>query len=435
MGLMSWLRGEPREPEVFEAKSAPIAEFSPALVDAVKWGLVDASWGGTYSRSMSVYTVGQFLAWQIGQVGLKFYRRHSDVEREPLDDLTDFFKEPVEGQTYSELMEGLVWNRILFGNEYWRLVETGSARAIMPLPPFAVRPQGGTLTQAGTYVYELNGNRDEFDSSEIAHFKTFNPTDRRVGISPLEPLRSVIREEVEMTAHRVGYWRNSARMEGIIERPSDRPWSEESFERFRKGWQNAYSGSGNSGKTGLLEDDMTYRPASWSPRDSEFMEGRKFVLQAVATALNVPISSLGLTETATYASEKEKHKELYVDTLGPWFGSIEGVINRRVVPWLTDDPDVYCEFNVAEKMQGDFEQTTEALRSAVGVPYLSVNAALALLNRPPIGDPNDETNPYNFPVQPANVIYGGVTAPGQAPAPDAEADQGPPALRVADERG
>jgi HK97 family phage portal protein len=414
-----------------QTKQSEIIEFSPQLEEAVRWGTFDASWGNQYRRSMAVYTVGQFIAWQIGQVGLKFYRRQSAIERESRDELTDFFKAPVEGQTYPELMEGLVWDRILFGNEYWNLVGDGLEGAIQPLPPFAIKPDGGSLTQARIYVYDLNGTHAEYDFTRIAHFKTFNPIDRRVGVSPLDPLRPLLREEAEMAMYRIGYYRNSARIEGVIERPADTPWSDEAFARFRDGIGNTYAGARNSGKTLVLEDSMHYNPASWSPRDSEFLEGRKFMLKAVAQALNVPASILGLTETATFASEKEFHKQLYVDTLGPWFASIEAVINERVVPWLTPEPDVYCEFNVAEKMQGDFQQTTDALSRALGsgVGHLSINEARALENRPPIGDPNDPENPYNQPVIPSNVLFGGT---GEAPPAPAEPAPAEPNLRAVD---
>ena len=135
-------------------------------------------------------------------------------------------------------------------------------------------------------------------------------------------------------------------------------------------------------------------------------------LETVARAFNVPISVLGLTDTATYASQKEFHKALYQDTLGPWLAMLEGEIVRGVVQWITDDPDVFVEFNIAEKLKGSFEEQADALRAWVGVPPMSINEWRARYNLPRIDDEN-----FDLPDMPQNVLYGGVGGNGNEPMP------------------
>jgi hypothetical protein len=92
---------------------------------------------------------------------------------------------------------------------------------------------------------------------------------------------------------------------------------------------------------------------------------------------------------------------------------IESALTLQLVPDF-DDPDLYVEFNIEEKLQGDFEEQANAARNSVQVPWMSVNEMRAKRGQAPVGDPNDEENPYNSPARPANYNYAG-DAPPQAP--------------------
>jgi hypothetical protein len=91
---------------------------------------------------------------------------------------------------------------------------------------------------------------------------------------------------------------------------------------------------------------------------------------------------------------------------------LESAINAQLVPEFNDD-DLYVEFNIDEKLQGDFEQQAAAARNSVQVPWESVNGIRRKRNEPPIGDPNDPNNPYNQPARPTNYAYGDAEAPQQ----------------------
>jgi HK97 family phage portal protein len=132
---------------------------------------------------------------------------------------------------------------------------------------------------------------------------------------------------------------------------------------------------------------MKYVDSSFSPKEAEFIEGRKLTLETVARAFHIPLSVLSLTQTATYASQREFHKALYQDTLGPWTRALEDEIEAGLLPWFTDDESVYLEFNIEEKMRGSFEDQASMLKEAGGGPYMTRNEVRARLNLPRIDDP------------------------------------------------
>jgi hypothetical protein len=65
---------------------------------------------------------------------------------------------------------------------------------------------------------------------------------------------------------------------------------------------------------------------------------------------------------------------------------IEDEIQHGLVPWFTNDPDVYVEFNLEEKLRGSFEEKASQLLDAGGGPYMTRNEVRALLNLPRMDD-------------------------------------------------
>ena len=91
---------------------------------------------------------------------------------------------------------------------------------------------------------------------------------------------------------------------------------------------------------------------------------------------------------------------LYGETLGPILAQVEARINTFLLPMLDMGDEFYAEFNVAEKLQGDFEAQTQALQSSVGRPWRTANEARALQNLPAVEGGDDL-------VVPLNVLIGG----------------------------
>lgn len=415
MGLKSWLlRAGGFVPETKDL-SDPIVGTTPELIDALKWGNVDGSYGTTFTIQPSVYTVVEFLATQIAQIRPVVYRKRGEDDREELgdSDLQELLREPAPGLSGRRWMHGLVADRCLFGNHYAEKIDSEVRRVLLPLPPYGVQPRNGSLVQAATYDVQIGSRPPRSVSADrMLHLRTYNPHDLRVGVSPLSALRQMLRNEQEALIANSDMWGNGARISGWIERDAGLPdYTPDQQRQFRTEWQNAHAGRGNSAKTAVLQG-MKFHEASWSPRETEFIEGRWQTLALVCAALNVQPAMFGLPGTSTYASQKEKHRQLYVDTLGPILREIEDEFRVSLVPWFyPDDASVYVEFNVEEKMRLSFEEQAASIRQSTGVPTLSVNEARALQNLPRIDDPA-----FDMPVQPANINYAG--QPGEAPMPD-----------------
>lgn len=398
-----------------------LSTFSPLLVEHVVDKDEDGfpisegsfSYSTIYRRIPAVYTVVEFLAWQISQIGIKTYQRVSDNERRHVPDnpVERILANPAPRLTYERFMHQTVADLCVFGNAFWLKEEQGGERFLVPLPPEMVTLDQSSILGGGTYILSSGGEvRREIDADRIVHFRRYNPSNPAWGVSPLEPLRQIIAEESAASSHRANFWKNAARIELVLKHPQQ--LTEEAYKRLRADWQNTYAGARNAGKVGILEENMDIDEVSFSPKDSEFIEGRKLVLETVARAFNIPLAVLGLTNTATYASTREFHKALFTNTLAPWTRRIEGEIELGLFPWFGIGSDVYVEFNIEEKLRGSFEEQAEQLVKAVGGPYLTPDEVRALYNLGPI-DGGDKLLTGGGGVQPAELDAPEETSPDE----------------------
>jgi len=207
------------------------------------------------------------------------------------------------------------------------------------------------------------------------------------GLSPLETLRQILAEDIASSEHREAYWRNASRIEGVIERPKDAPkWTPAQKASWREQWKGRYTGTAGSGSVPVLEDGMTFRPISFSARDSEYVAARQLTREECARAYHIPLTMIGILEHATFSNIKDQHKQLYADCLGPWLEMISEGIELWLLPESQDTEDVYTEFNIAAKLAGSFEEQANAIKVLVGRPIMTANEGRARLNLPAITD-------------------------------------------------
>lgn len=379
-----------------------------------------ADYATLYRTQPNVRTCVDFLARNIAQIGLHTYRRVSDTDRERLIDhpFAVLMRQPNPYTTAYRLMTSLVSDMGIFDAAYWvKIRPTRGARSLMlfPVPPLYVTVRGRFMPDKFT-VSITPTKRIDIEPRDMVHFRGYNPVDPAFGLSPLETLRRVLAEEWAAGEYREHFWHNAARMGGIIERPESAPeWSDEARQRFAAEFEALYAGPTASGKTAVLEDGMTWRAASFSAQDSQYLEARKLTREECARAYHIPLPMVGILENATFSNIQEQHKNLYQDCLAPWLEMIQQELELQLLPEFPSDR-VYLEFNIAEKMKGSFEEQAASLSSAVGRPWLTANEARARQNLPRLeGDADDL-------VTPLNVLVGGQASPRDSAPPPKSAD-------------
>ena len=363
-----------------------------------------------YRTQPNVRTCVDFLARNIAQLGLHVFRRVSETDRVRLRDygLAQLLTRPLPPAmklTYYRLIETLISDMGIYFNGYWlKIRQDGMLKGLLPIPPTYINVNGGLIPR--NYELTIGGKMLPVPPDDIVHVHGYNPDNPVYGLSPLETLRRTLAEEHAAGEYREGFWANAARMNGILKRPAEAPeWSDTARERFLAEFEELYSGSGNSGKTAILEEGMDWMQTSFNSQESEYLAGRKLTREECARAYHIPLPMVGILDHATFSNIKEQHKNLYQDSLGPWLAMIEQDIELQLLPEFEDNKGVYVEFNINEKLQGSFDEQTTAMQSAVGRPWLTADEARARMNMPSMG------GDAAMLVTPLNVLVGGQASP------------------------
>lgn len=419
---MALFRRKAREPEEYDpatgmvihrnvaeanAKALELAGDLPVLVHTWGWPVYGAH-GALYRRQPAVRTVVDFLSHNVGSLNLKAFLRADNADREEIDNhpVVELLRKPNPSTTRYRFMRDTVADMAIEDVAFWRKIRQG-ARVVglvrIPVSKITID------TTSSTTRYRLSQTGETISPADLVIFPGYSPDGDTWGVSPMETLLFTLQEEWNSQQHRQYFWKNAARRDGVIIRPLDAPvWSGEAKQRFRQDWEATHTGAMNAGRTPILEDGMTWEPDAFSPKDSEYIEGRRLAFEEVCRAYSMSPKLFGVGDT-TNANIESFHRQLYQDTLGPTLRQIQDEIELQLLPEVDNTPAslgrIYIEFNLSEKLKASFEEEARTIATAVGVPYLSVNEGRARQNLPRL-----EGEEFDIPVQPLNVLYGGQPA-------------------------
>lgn len=359
----------------------------------------------------NVRTVVDFLARNIGQLGLPTYQRVSDTDRQRLNDspVAKLLSNPNPAMTGYDLKVALVSDLALHDEAWWLVTQTSAGWQLRPLAVDMVSIASGSEMEGDLVIHYLPDALKppiRIPGENLIHFKNWTPHYSDRGSPVVATLKEVLAEQIAAQQFRTGIWKNGGQVGSYIARPKEAPaWSEEGSNRFKEDMK-AYKAKGASvGGMPVLEDGMTINQVRFNAREEQWIEAANLSLETVARAWHINPAMLGATGGVSYANVREFRKMLYGETLGPWLKMIQDRINSKLVPLLDSRDGVYVEFNVKAKLAASFDEQAAVLSSAVGRPWMTADEARGLENMPSLGGDAGSL------VTPLNVLVGGQSSP------------------------
>lgn len=398
-------------------RQQPVAYFTPNVTylqaDELAGLMVgDLTPSQMWSTQPHLRTVVSFLARNIAQLGLHTFRRDGEDRRRDRDSpFAATMRRPNPDQTAFDLVYALVGDVALYDRAYWLTVadqDAPSGWTFRRLPPSWVTPVYRDAFSAKSYdVCGPNGQVVSVPAGDVLAFTGYHPSSPRKGSPTVEALKETLQEQIEASKYRNQIWKRGGRVSAVIERPKDAPqWSDAARTQFREDWYAKFTGNGpQAGGTPLLEDGMKLTRIDFNAQEQQFVEAAKLSFATVAAAFHVNPTMVGILDNANYSNVREFRRMLYGDTLGPLIAQIEDRINTFLLPRLgMDNAAYYAEFNIAEKLQGSFEEQAAVMQTLVGAPLMTRNEGRSKFNLPAI-DGGDDL------VTPLNVLIGGQASP------------------------
>ena len=366
-----------------------------------------------YNTQDNLAAVVNFLANSVAQLPIKVYKRGNGDDRQRDRDsvAAKLLYQPNSDQTEFEFIRGLITEYMVFGCVYtWLLPDSDSQSGwqmrIIPTDWVQTTEKTNSYGPERIVVTSTTGNSIEIPRSEFIRFCTYSPGNPGGYVSPISALRQTLEEQIQAGRFRRELWKSSGRLNAQIIRPKDvQPWTEETKKKWVEAFREAWGAGGSkAGSIPLMEDGMEIKPFSTSFKEQQWVESVKLSRESVAAAYRINPSLVWHTDSQTYASSKDNARALYAECLGPDLQMIQQRINAFLLPMIGADPGTYVEFDLTEKLKGNFEERASILQSSVGGPWLTRNEARRDNNLPPI-EGGDEL------IVPMNVVAGGQASP------------------------
>lgn len=340
-----------------------------------------SSFGEIFESHPAVHAVVGVIARSLSQTGLKAFMSTPDGPRPlaPGDRLNQLLRQP-QNFKFQLARDVCVW-----GESLWLMVGERYPQELVRLSPEDVEVVG-----QGSLISTYKVGPDEFRPEDVLHIKIPSVLDGGLrGVSPLKSLRGILSEDIAANAHRLATWSGS-QPGSVILRGLDAPeWSDTARERFAE----AIKGK-RAGDTLILEEGMQVADSgTGSAKDSEFLAGRRYVLEMVSSIYGVPQSIMAATSSDRNASEGRRN--LIQDAIAPIASLIEDGINSQLVPQMfgsqAANGRIYTEFSIEAKLRGSFREQSQVFQMATGgEPWLTPDEVREMLNMPPLGDPVHE---------------------------------------------
>lgn len=119
---------------------------------------------------------------------------------------------------------------------------------------------------------------------------------------------------------------NSGKAGGIITPKESAYLSDEDRQEIADKYSAMTTGT-NNGKPVVLGGSVQYHDTSKAPTDADWREGEKTSHMRICLSLGVPPELVGEGES-TYNNRKEAKKELYTDTIIPWYNDFLRQLNK-----------------------------------------------------------------------------------------------------------
>lgn len=296
--------------------------------------------------------------------------------------------QPNPEQTAMEYRELATAEVLLTGNHFSRIVRgsDGQVRALWPLSGVQVlRLANDKLAYEYT---DRRGKVNRLLDHEVLHLRHRIGADGVLGLSPIAVARGVIELAQSEQDHGVSTFRNGTRLSGVLE--TSQVLKPEQKTALRDSWGSQYSGTGNAGRTAVLEAGLTFKPVTMSLEDAEWIEARKFNVYEVCRLFRVPPVIVGAMESANYSNSVELNRQFVTLTLRRWLTMWEQGIASKC---LTEAGRraYFAEHSVEGLLRGDSTTRAAFYASGIHAGWMRRSEARELENMPPVDGIDDPT--------------------------------------------
>jgi HK97 family phage portal protein len=211
----------------------------------------------------------------------------------------------------------------------------------------------------------IENEGETLTSDEVIHIVDLIQPGSLTGLSRVERLKEALGLSSAMQTFAARFFGTGATTQGIIEFPGN--LTPEQAKNLRDGFDSAHRGFRRAHKTGVLSGGASYKQTTVPNDAAQFLESRRFSVEEIARAFNIPLSMMGVPGTQSYASVEQNAIQFVVHTLRPYIEKLEWSYSRLL------PVEAFLKFNVDGLLRGDFNSRITAYSTGLQSGFMSVN--------------------------------------------------------------
>jgi HK97 family phage portal protein len=259
----------------------------------------------------------------------------------------------------------LITSLLVYGNSYTRVYRdrAGEVVNLVVLDPNTVEVKRSSL---GRKVFHVQGEKKPLTADEIIHIIDLAVPGSLIGLSRVAKLKDALGIGIALQDFAARYFAQGLSADVILLAPTATP---EQAKNLVDGFNNRHSGLKKSHKAGILTGaGVDVKQLTNDPEKSQVLESRRFVVEEIARAFNIPPHLLGIPGSNTYASVEQNNLQWISHGLRPITEKIEWAYSR-----LISTEQAFIKFNMNALLRGDLQSRATAYSIMTQAGIMSVN--------------------------------------------------------------
>jgi len=324
-----------------------------------------------------------------------FYR--ADGNRLPYRPRPAWVDQPDVDMTRQAHYQQVLVSMLVNGNSYTRVFRNtnGEIVNLVCLDPSTVEVKRSAI---GRKIFIVTGEEKTLTSEDIVHITDLIQPGHLTGLSRVERLKEALGLSSAMQSFAARFFGTGATTQGIIEFPGN--LTPEQAKNLRDGFDSAHRGFRRAHKTGVLSGGASYKQTTVPNDAAQFLESRRFSVEEIARAFNIPLSMMGVPGTQSYASVEQNAIQFVTHTLRPYIEKLEWAYTRLL------PTSAFLAFNTNGLLRGDFNSRISAYATGLQSGFMSVNDVRKLEDM----SPADGGDQYRVPLANISLTDTGLVA-------------------------
>ena len=310
--------------------------------------------------------------------------------RRPLNPRPVWLDQPdIDLSTRAAFFQQVFSSLLVHGNSYTRVFRDAQGQVVnlVNLNPEKVEIE---RSKVGRKVFRYEGENRPLSGDEIIHIVDLILPGDLKGLSRVETLKQSLGLNIALSDYAARFFGTGASTAGVIEFPGN--LTSEQAKQLADGFDARHrNGTRRAHKTGVLSGGAKFVATQLDPEASQALESRKFAVEEIARAFNVPLHLLGVPGTASYASVEQNNLQFVSMTLRPLTEKVEAAFSRLL------PGDAFIKFQFGDLLRADLTARVQSYSVGAQAGFYSTNDIRRLEDMEPV----EEGDQYRVPL--ANI--------------------------------